>query len=511
VKFSLTQIFRGFPHRAKLMFFLSGAILMLSFAPVGWYLLQPLILLPLLYGFLISNPRTAAAYGFCFGAGLFLAGTYWLYISIHVFGQAPLLLAIFLMLALVVIMGFYYAAAGWLTARLSGGNAMRLLLVAPSVWVAIEWIRGWFLSGFPWMSLGYGQIDSPLAGIAPVLGVYGISLAVVFSATAALVVVAGNVGRQLRWPLVAAALLPWVAGFLLQNVQWTEAAGPAVRTTIVQGGVSQDRKWLPEQFRPTLSSYRNSLMKHPDSQLVVWPEVAIPSYIDLVEDYIRALQSDLVLQDQALIFGILERDVDSMRVYNSVVMLDGAGRQIYRKRHLVPFGEFFPVPDFMREWMRLMSLPNSDISPGDAVQPLLQTPGGQKLSVAICYEDAYGAEQLYAMPDATILINVSNDAWFGDSIAPHQHLEIARMRAVEVGRPVVRATNTGISTFISADGILGANVAQFVADAVTEDIVPHQGLTPYARSGNVPSIALVLLIVAGFVWRDYAGRKKTIE
>jgi apolipoprotein N-acyltransferase len=498
VKFSLTQIFRGFPHRAKLMFFLSGAILMLSFAPVGWYLLQPLILLPLLYGFLISNPRTAAAYGFCFGAGLFLAGTYWLYISIHVFGQAPLLLAIFLMLALVVIMGFYYAAAGWLTARLSGGNAMRLLLVAPSVWVAIEWIRGWFLSGFPWMSLGYGQIDSPLAGIAPVLGVYGISLAVVFSATAALVVVAGNVGRQLRWPLVAAALLPWVAGFLLQNVQWTEAAGPAVRTTIVQGGVSQDRKWLPEQFRPTLSSYRNSLMKHPDSQLVVWPEVAIPSYIDLVEDYIRALQSDLVLQDQALIFGILERDVDSMRVYNSVVMLDGAGRQIYRKRHLVPFGEFFPVPDFMREWMRLMSLPNSDIS-------------GQKLSVAICYEDAYGAEQLYAMPDATILINVSNDAWFGDSIAPHQHLEIARMRAVEVGRPVVRATNTGISTFISADGILGANVAQFVADAVTEDIVPHQGLTPYARSGNVPSIALVLLIVAGFVWRDYAGRKKTIE
>jgi len=511
VKFSLTQIFRGFPHRAKLMFFLSGAILMLSFAPVGWYLLQPLILLPLLYGFLISNPRTAAAYGFCFGAGLFLAGTYWLYISIHVFGQAPLLLAIFLMLALVVIMGLYYAAAGWLTARLSDGKAMRLLLVAPSVWVAIEWIRGWFLSGFPWMSLGYGQIDSPLAGIAPVLGVYGISLAVVFSVTAALVAVAGNVGRQLRWPLVAAALLPWVAGFLLQNVQWTEPAGPAVRTTIVQGGVSQDRKWLPEQFRPTLTLYRDSLAQHPDSQLVVWPEVAVPSYIDLVEDYIRALQSDLMLQHQSLLFGILERDFELKRVYNSVVMLDGAGRQIYRKRHLVPFGEFFPVPDFVREWMRLMSLPNSDISPGDAIQPLLQTPGGQKLSVAICYEDAYGAEQLYAMPDATILINVSNDAWFGDSIAPHQHLEIARMRAVEVGRPVVRATNTGISTFISADGVLGANVAQFVADAVTEDVVPRQGQTPYARSGNVPSIALVLLIIAGFAWRDYAGRTKTIE
>jgi apolipoprotein N-acyltransferase len=506
-KLSLTQFYRGFPHRAKLMFFLAGAILMLSFAPVGWYLLQPLILLPLLHAFLISSPRTAAAYGFCFGAGLFLAGTYWLYISIHVFGQAPLLLAIFLMLALVVIMGLYYAAAGWLTARLSDGKAMRLLLVAPSVWVAIEWIRGWFLSGFPWMSLGYGQIDSPLAGIAPVLGVYGISLAVMFSVTAALVAVAGNVGRQLRWPLVAAALLPWVAGFLLQNVQWTEAAGPAVRTTIVQGGISQDRKWLPEQFRPTLSLYRNSLMKHPDSQLVVWPEVAIPSYVHLVDDYIATLQGELGSRDQSLLFGILEADVETKRVYNSAVLLDGVDRQIYRKRHLVPFGEFFPVPDFVREWMRLMSLPNSDISPGDAVQPLLQTPGGQKLSVAICYEDAYGAEQLYAVPDATILINVSNDAWFGDSIAPHQHLEIARMRAVEVGRPVVRATNTGISTFISADGVLGANVAQFVAGAVTEDVVPRQGLTPYAKSGNVPSIALVLLIIAGFAWRDYTERK----
>ena len=485
------------------MFFFLGALLIVSFAPFGWNLLAPFLLLPLLYGFLVSSPRTAAAYGFWFGAGLFLAGTYWFYISIHVFGQAPLILAIFLLLAVVVIMGLYYAAAGWLTARLCDGKAMRLLLVAPSAWVAIEWLRGWFLSGFPWMSLGYGQIDSPLAGIAPVLGVYGLSLAVVFSATAMLV--AGIVRQRLRWQLAVAAFLPWVCGFLLQNIQWTEAAGPAVRTTIVQGGVSQDRKWLPEQFRPTLAFYRNLLMRHPDSQLIVWPEVAIPSYIDLVEDYIGILQTDLKSQNQSLLFGILERDAESQRVFNSVVLLDGVGRQIYRKRHLVPFGEYFPVPDFVREWMRLMSLPNSDISPGDAVQPLLRTPDGQQLSVAICYEDAYAAEQLYALPDVTILINVSNDAWFGDSIAPHQHLEIARMRALEVGRPVVRATNTGISTFISADGALGAAIRQFAAGTVTEDVVPRQGLTPYAKFGNVPIIALVLIVVAGFAWRDYAG------
>ena len=506
-EFSLTEVFRGHPRRAKLMFFLSGALLTLSFAPVGWYLLQPLLLLPLLYGFLVSSPRTAATYGFWFGAGLFLAGTYWFYISIHVFGQAPLILAMFLLLALVVIMGLYYAAAGWLTARLCDGEAMRLLLVAPSVWVAIEWLRGWFLSGFPWMSLGYGHIDSPLAGIAPVLGVYGIALIEMFCVAAVLVVVAGSVKQQLRWPLAAAALLPWIAGFLLQNIHWTDEAGPAVRTTIVQGGVSQDRKWLPEEFRPTLDFYINSLVRHSDSQLVVWPEVAIPSVLDLVEDYVETLQTELRENQQTLLFGILERDAEVEAIYNSVVLLDGTGRQVYRKRHLVPFGEFFPVPDFVREWMRLMSLPNSDISPGDAVQPLLQTPGGQKLAVAICYEDAYAAEQLYALPDATILINVSNDAWFGDSIAPHQHLEIARMRALEVGRPVVRATNTGISTFISADGALGVSVQQFAAGAVTEDVVPRQGLTPYAKFGNVPSIALVLIVIAMFAWRDYARHR----
>ncbi|MCH8301265.1 MAG: apolipoprotein N-acyltransferase, partial [Proteobacteria bacterium] len=373
------------------------------------------------------------------------------------------------------------------------------------VWVAIEWVRGWFLSGFPWMSLGYSQIDSPLVGFAPVLGVYGLSLAVVFSAAGLLL--AGIAHGRRRWVLVFAALLPWSAGLLLQNVQWTEEAGPAVTATIVQGGIPQDRKWDADQFRPTLTLYRNSIMQNPDSQLIVWPEVAIPSYIDLVEDYIGALQTDLNSQNQSLLFGILERDTESQRVYNSVVLLDGAGRQIYRKRHLVPFGEFFPVPDFVREWMRLMSLPNSDISPGDAVQPLLRTPDGQQLAVAICYEDAYAAEQLYALPDATILINVSNDAWFGDSIAPHQHLEIARMRALEVGRPVVRATNTGISTFISADGALGAAIPQFAAGTVTEDVVPRQGLTPYAKSGNVPIISLVLIVVAGFAWRDYARRR----
>ena len=210
---------------------------------------------------------------------------------------------------------------------------------------------------------------------------------------------------------------------------------------------------------------------------------------------------------QTILFGILERESDrgETDIYNSMILVDGERRQVYRKRHLVPFGEYFPVPDTVREWMRMMSLPYSDLSPGTDVQPLLRTADGTELAVAICYEDAYGAEQLYALPDAGILINVSNDAWFGDSIAPHQHLQIARMRSLEVGRPTIRATNTGISAFIGHDGELFESGAQFEPVIMTRDVVPRRGATPYAASGNRPIIIIFLLIVAGFWLRTRAS------
>jgi len=236
--------------------------------------------------------------------------------------------------------------------------------------------------------------------------------------------------------------------------------------------------------------------------------VALPAAIDQVEGYIEQLQSDISEHEQTLLFGILERDLDTQKIYNSVVMIDGVdkdARQFYRKRHLVPFGEVFPVPEFVREWMRLMSLPHSDMTAGEAEQPLLRMTDGNQLAVAICYEDAYGAEQLYALSDATLLINVSNDAWFGESIAPHQHLEIARMRALEAGRYVVRATNNGVSAFIGPDGVLLQTGEQFRYVAMTHDVTPRKGLTPYARTGNWPVISLALLIMGLLAYRIRAS------
>lgn len=499
---AIRQFVLNFPRAGKLLFFVIGALTMLSFAPVGLYLVAPLLLLPLLYTFMFLPAKRAAAVGFWYGAGLFLTGTYWLYISIHVFGKAPLWIAIVIMLALVTIMGFYYALTAWLISRLSAGEPLRFLIAAPAVWVAIEWIRGWFLSGFPWMSMGYSQIDSPLAGLAPVVGVYGLSLALLISVSAIVVVMTSS-GR-LRAIAVLTVISPWLAGALLQPVSWTEATGPGIKTTIVQGGVSQDRKWLREQFWPTMNLYRSSIAAHADSDLIIWPEVALPTIVDQVEDYLDEIEADVRRENQTLLLGILERQAAEEAIYNSMLLLgtpQGTPRQVYRKRHLVPFGEYFPVPNFVRSWMRMMSLPVTDLAAGADQQALLVTAGGNTLSLAICYEDAYGAEQLYAMPEADILINVSNDAWFGDSIAPHQHLEIARMRALEVGRYAVRATNNGISAFIGPDGKILQRGTQFEYVTMTRDITPMGGSTPYARSGNWPVISLCWLLMAGLVYR----------
>jgi apolipoprotein N-acyltransferase len=495
------------PWLARVLLFAAGALTMLSFAPADIWPLALVSAAIVIHTFRSCRPRQAAQLGFAYGAGLFLTGTYWLYISIHVFGQAPLVLAIFLMVALVIIMAFYYAGAGWLISRCRELSPAWFVVVAPCIWAALEWLRGWFLSGFPWMTLGYSQVDSPLAGFAPVVGIYGISLALMLSAAALVVLVAGGAGKS-RYLYAAIVLLPWLAGLGLNRVEWTDVSGPAVRTTIVQGGISQDRKWVREQFQDTMALYGQSLRDNPDSELIVWPEVAIPAVLDQVGGFVELFEQQVAANESTLLFGILERSDDRESVYNSVVSTDGERRQIYRKRHLVPFGEYFPVPDFIREWMRMMNLPYSDISAGDDVQPLLEMPDGNRLSVAICYEDAYAAEQLYALPEATILINISNDAWFGDSIAPHQHLQIARMRAKEAERYVVRSTNNGVSAFIGPDGALLETGPQFEFVSMTRDIEPRSGSTPYASTGNLWVVLFSIIVpVAAF----YRHRLRKIQ
>lgn len=487
---------------SRLIAFVLGCAMPLVFAPMSWSLLAPALVLPLLFVSLTRSPKDAAAHLFWFGFGFFLVGTYWIYISVHVFGDAALPIAILLMVGLSLIIAAFMWLSGWLMSRLTHGEPWLMILVAPPAWVLIEWLRGWILTGFPWLALGYSQIDTPLAGWAPVLGVYGVSFMLMTSTTALLVTIMVN-GRA-RLYAMSVIVLPWLIGSLLQTVSWTEPDGGAIRTTIVQGGIPQDRKWKPEQRQPTMDFYRNATLRVPGSEIVVWPEVAIPALDDQVKAYLNIIDRDARRNRQSVLLGILERSVEG-RVYNSVLMLGGEERLVYRKRHLVPFGEYFPVPAFVREWMRMQNLPYSDLAAGEHPQPLLVAANGVKLAIAICYEDAYGAEQLYAFPDAGIFINVSNDAWFGDSIAPHQHLEIARMRALEFGRPKIRATNTGISAFIGYDGSLLQTSAQFEPVVMTADVQPRKGATPYVRFGNWPVIGFSLSMLGIFWIRSRAS------
>jgi apolipoprotein N-acyltransferase len=493
------------PRLSQLVFFLLGCLTTTAFEPFGLSLLAPLVLLPYLYVCLTNSPRDSAKHSFWFGFGLFLSGTYWIYISVVVFGKAPIWIAVILMLGMVLIMSLYFWLCGWFVSRLASGEAWRLLAVAPATWVLVEWIRGWLFTGFPWMALGYSQVDSALAGWAPVLGIYGVSAMLVLSIAALLVALLTR-GRP-QWIAIAIVVLPWLSGGVLNTVEWTQPAGEPLTATLIQGGISQDKKWLPEQFQETLDFYRNATRVAGNSDIVVWPEVAIPAVTDRVATYIDALESDSRVAEQTILFGILERVTERTikpKIYNSVIALNGEQRQVYRKRHLVPFGEYFPVPARVREWMRMMNLPYSDLSAGEDVQPLITTRAGTALAVAICYEDAYGAELLYALPEAGILINVSNDAWFGDSIAPHQHLEIARMRSLELGRDTIRATNTGISAFIGSNGKVLESGPQFQPTRMTMAVQPRQGSTPYANAGNRVILGLCLLVIAGFWLRGRA-------
>ncbi len=474
-----------------------GLALALAFAPVNWRVLAvlcPAALFVLWHG---AAPREAAWRGFLFTGGTFLAGTYWLYHSIHLVGQAPAWVALFLMVGLVAIMGLYTALVGYAVARWAPASGVaRWLAALPAAWVLAEWLRGWFLSGFPWLALGYTQLATPLRGYAPVLGVYGVSLSVAVTAGAVAAVVLG--GRRARVTATVVAVGTWVAGALLGPVAWTRPVGEPLQVALVQGAVPQSMKWQPGQREDTMRLYAGLTASHLGTPVIVWPESAVPALEESIRPYLANVSGVALQRGSSLIMGLIRRDAASDSYYNSVAAwTEGEPQpQWYDKRRLVPFGEFFPVPARVREWLRLMNLPYSDFQPGTEDQAPLRA-AGQALAPTVCYEDAYGAEQLRLVRQSTLLVNVTNDAWFGDSTAPHQHLDISRMRSLESGRAMLRATNDGVTALIAYDGSLAGTLPQFEPGVLRGAVQPHTGLTPYVRFGNAPvlgAMALMLLV-----------------
>jgi apolipoprotein N-acyltransferase len=477
-------------YAPRLVAFGTGALLTCSFAPLQWWPLAIVCPAVLMYLWEGVAAREAAWRGFWFTFGTFLFGVYWIYSGLHDKGGVPAWIAIGLVFALSFIMGLYQALVGYsITRWLPAKGLLRAIVGVPAAWVFIEWWRGWFLSGFSWLSLGYTQTDTWLASLAPVIGVYGLSALLLMSAGALVAMVRGST----RDRIVAAAVLvvPWIIALPLGRMEWTQPSGPSVRVAIAQGAIPQDEKWLLSNRDATLDIYRKMAESAFGTPLIVFPESSLPDVADQFADYLRQLYRDASRQDSSLVLGVLRRD-EHENYYNSVLSL-GQKVQWYDKDHLVPFAEFFPVPGFVRSWLKVMSLPYSDFTRGGANQPPLVA-GGLKLAATICYEDGYGSSQLAVLNEANALVNVTNDAWFGKGSARYQHFQIARMRAIESQRFMLRAANDGISAVIGPHGEVVAEAPEFQRFVLRSEVTPRAGLPPYARMGNW---LVILLASAG--------------
>jgi len=484
---------------------LAGALLACSFAPIDWWpfaVLCPAMLMWLWQG---VTPREGAWLGFWFNAGTFAAGTYWLYISIRIFGEAPLAVAFMLMLGLIVIMGLYHAALGYCVTRwLPATGAVRWFLGVPAAWLLIEWWRGWFLSGFSWLSLGYSQTDTWLASFAPVAGVYGISAMLLLSAGGLTALICGTPRARIAGAVLS--VLPWLVGLGLERVDWTHPGGKPVSVAVIQGSISQDQKWLDSNQDNILDLYQQLTEKVLGTQLIVWPESAVPDLANNQLPYIEKLYRETRAHNTGLVFGILRKSDEGEHYYNSVLSLDKTINW-YDKNHLVPFAEFFPVPHLVRSWLRLMSLPYEDFTRGGDNQPSLPV-AGLNLGATVCYEDAYGSAMIGVLRTADALVNVTNDAWFGHSTARYQHFQIARMRALEAGRYLIRAANNGVTGVIGPHGEVVARAPEFEAYTLKASITPLIGLTPYARVGNWLIVMLATIALAYGLWmRKSYGRR----
>ena len=478
----------------------SGALLPLAFAPVNFFALA--VLSPAL-AFVCwhhTRPAVAARRGFLFGLGLFGVGVSWVYVAIHDFGFTGAPLAALLTFIFVAFLALFLSLQAYLSVRLQQHLPLALHgLVFAVMWILFEWLRGWVLTGFPWLDLGYSQINAPLAGFAPILGSYGVSLLTVLSAAVLWQLMQQR--NRVMWGAVAFTVGVWLAGWGLKFVEWSQPVGKPLTVAVVQGNLSQLTKWDPDKILQRLNHYAK--LSEPywgKRDVIVWPENAMTIlWQDAPESYRESLQQHVKQSGTDLVIGLPYGNEQTGEYYSSMLVL-GKTPGVYNKRHLVPFGEYVPLASLLRGLIKFFDLPMSGFSAGAEHQPHLEV-AGQPLAPSICYEDAFGSEVIDFLPQATLLINGSNNAWYGRSLAPHQHLQISRMRALETARELIRATTTGISALVDQHGQIIARSPEFETYVLEGQVQPRKGATPYVRMGNWPvnifmfvSLAVLLLL-----------------
>lgn len=512
-------------HLPLMAAFAAGLSCVSGFAPFGLFPV-PVLALAVLFALWAraATPRAAGWLGFAFGLGLFVAGIGWIYVALHDYGGMPFWLAVIATVLFAAFLALFLALAGFAQARFPAWRGavfwspetekrsrpdvtfripvqVSLGVLMPAAWVAVEWLRGLIFTGFPWLTLGYAHSGSPLAGYAPVLGVYGVSLVAAASAGLLATLWLERWNRQGR---IAAAMLLvlWGGGAALRAVPWTQPQGEPFGVALVQGNIAQDIKFNEDALVGTLETYRR-LALQADAQLTVLPETAFPllrqevppSLVEQLRESARANGGDMLI-------GAFERDEKGF--YNSVFTVGSSQEQHYRKEHLVPFGEFIPLRYVLGPLINdVLNIPMGDLARGGERQKPLEV-AGQHVAANICYEDVFGEEIIRALPQATLLANVTNDAWYGDSYAAEQHNQIAQMRALETGRMMLRATNTGVTSIIGADGRVLQQLPQHQEGVLTGMVQGYEGITPYVRMGNA-GVVLLLVGLLAYAWLRREG------
>ncbi|HCK75811.1 MAG TPA: apolipoprotein N-acyltransferase [Gammaproteobacteria bacterium] len=480
---------------------LSGLAYPLGFAPFGLFWLAPLTL-AVLYGcWLKASVRQAALQGFVFGLTMALSGVSWIYVSLNQFGNMPAPLAAAAVMVFAALMALYPTLVGGLQACMGPKSlALRATLVIPPLWVLGEWLRGNFLSGFPWLYLGYSQVDTPLAALLPIAGTLGVSLlaALGVGTLVAFVYLSGRLRRLSGLVLLGLFL----STALIRIPGFVQPAGDPISVALVQHNVSLTDKWQSHKANAIAKDYLGDSEPISGVDLIVWPEGALPAYVDEIDSRFMVRLRD---HEADFLLGALAREaLTPESAYYNVAIGVGEESVLYRKHQLVPFGEYLPMSWLLAWIVDYLSIPMSDFSPG----PLPQSPmllAGHLIGVSICYEDAFSHVINAALPQAQVLANLSEDAWFGDSLAPHQRLQMARVRAIETGRPMIRSSNNGLSALIDAKGRVMVVAPQFVRTVVRGRVQPMTGTTPFVRWGNLPTLGLCVLLLGVGFWRRMLG------
>ncbi|RYV00542.1 apolipoprotein N-acyltransferase [Shewanella sp. OPT22] len=485
--------------------FLAGASCTLSFAPYNIWIILPFAFAFSLWQSKSFSAKSSFKYWLSFGFGYFAVGISWVHVSMSEYGGIPLIVSMFLMALLALYLALFPAFVGYLTQKFAAKqtSVFKTLLLFPALWTTFEWLRGLGAYGFPWLWAGYSQTEGPLSQLAPSIGALGLSFTLMLvAACIALLFQRKLIPLAVTFPIVA--LLTWFSPSL-SNIH---EDGKSFKLAMVQGNIAQSTKWRPDALWPTMIKYMDLTRDNFNADVIIWPEAAIPApQLDPnVTQFLATANEAATLNNSAIITGII--GLKNHEFFNQMIVLGNSehkqqahgdyvahGANQYKKHHLLPIGEFVPLQSILRPIAPLFNLPMSSFTRGDYVQPDLKALG-YHFTTAICFEIAF-PEQVRAnlKANSDVLLTVSNDAWFGTSNGPLQHMQIAQMRALELGRPLVRATNNGVTAVVNEHGKITEKLPQFETGVLRADIKLIKGETLFYRLGQWPILVFCGVLI----------------